>query len=486
MLSIIRPPPDELVPIVVRPLRGLPSLLDVVRSGAISASGKEFSDLVETWLTTRVQLYDQVRRYLEKLFQNSQPWYWLLFGWSGKPVKESDFLRSVVVYGKGKFGTVSVGCLAPLDSRLPFMGSGKNTCKNFPFRIEGTDETFQMPVYVANKIVMDVHSHSKGMDPFVIDEDGTSVWSAAENPLREFISGRMLNYIVKAGKSPHLPLLYETYETEMDGRPASGVVMELAHMDFNTFFEKVFVNIRDATVRRNVLEVTVIQILQALTTAQIYFDFRHNDLHIRNIMVTFVENTTYCYSISGRTYAVPNYGLCWRLIDFGYSSSDVLFGETDILDAYEDSKTLGFTRSIVVKYAPELDRFHFPAELNDVVRLVTSMILSFGEEFKPAEKEFLIGILETMNGFGVDTYHTFARGQTRRLDKRERLRLVSSQLLLIPLFTHVAARYQVHSTRECEEVYEMNGPLFEPNQQLTGIEEMYFYVNDRGRVVRKP
>jgi hypothetical protein len=66
----------------------------------------------------------------------------------------------------------------------------------------------------------------------------------------------------------------------------------------------------------------VFQVIAALTTAQQYYDFVHNDLHTNNVMWCGTGQTHMYYHVVGavggdRYYRVPTYGRLFKIIDFG-------------------------------------------------------------------------------------------------------------------------------------------------------------------------
>ena len=69
----------------------------------------------------------------------------------------------------------------------------------------------------------------------------------------------------------------------------------------------------------------LVQVMAALTVAQYYYGFVHNDLHTNNIMWSTTEETHLYYKLSGTTgvtkyLKVPTYGRLMKIIDFGRAS----------------------------------------------------------------------------------------------------------------------------------------------------------------------
>lgn len=84
----------------------------------------------------------------------------------------------------------------------------------------------------------------------------------------------------------------------------------------------------------------LIQIVGALTTAQYYYGFVHNDLHTNNIMFVHTPNEYLYYRLVGanggeKYYKVPTYNRLMKIIDFGRASF-WLSDRTDLLitDSY--------------------------------------------------------------------------------------------------------------------------------------------------------
>lgn len=66
----------------------------------------------------------------------------------------------------------------------------------------------------------------------------------------------------------------------------------------------------------------IFQVVAALTAAQHYYDFIHNDLHTNNVMWCGTGETHLYYHVTGATggdryYRVPTYGRLFKIIDFG-------------------------------------------------------------------------------------------------------------------------------------------------------------------------
>lgn len=89
----------------------------------------------------------------------------------------------------------------------------------------------------------------------------------------------------------------------------------------------------------------IFQVCAALTTAQQYYDFVHNDLHTNNVMWCGTGETHLYYHVQGaaggdRYYRVPTYGRIMKIIDFGRATFRPSAASTEnrlwIPDAYAE------------------------------------------------------------------------------------------------------------------------------------------------------
>lgn len=423
------------------------------------------SKMAETWVSTRLELLNAVRIQVQKLLS--------LHG--GRDVLADS--RNV---GKGRYGEVNVGCVANL--REP-------SCKLFAYYVNGIEA--RAPFYIANKLMKQKREVS--FDPFqVVARHGT--WNPTDNYMREIILGRMANYLVRARISPHFPFLYETYFTETPAGPHLGILMEMSHMDFPQFIRTVFPTIA-VEERTNLLRVILIQITQALAAMQTHFNWRHNDLHYHNIMVTFVAHADYCYVVNGVNYVVPNYGMCWRIIDYGLSSSDVLFHENDNFDASTDAKTLPYTYRFIREHYLEgfsEERYRFEPELNDLIRFITTVLSMFSQTLSADAKGMITQFIREVHTHAHNNlFWTFAK--QRRIADPFELHTVQDNMrrsrgqAMRRAFAVLARPYRVPEAEmeHCTEVYDIESPLFRPGQELDGVESHYYEVTSSGHLRQK-
>lgn len=83
----------------------------------------------------------------------------------------------------------------------------------------------------------------------------------------------------------------------------------------------------------------IFQVISALTVAQAFFGFTHNDLHTNNIVWTPTDEEFLYYTLkSGATFKVPTFGKLFRIIDFGrsiFTINDTQFISDDFRDGNE-------------------------------------------------------------------------------------------------------------------------------------------------------
>ena len=128
------------------------------------------------------------------------------------------------------------------------------------------------------------------------------------------------------------------------------------------------------------MNVALLQLCQGLLCAQEHFDFRHNDLHLENAMMTFISDTMYNYDVDGAFYSIPNYGMCWKVIDFGFSAARA-FDVHDVAYTYMHSDmpmTLNFD---VDDHAVEFYDFLYLTEFS---KSLLSLMRAPSSEFNPS------------------------------------------------------------------------------------------------------
>ena len=442
-----------------------PSLFDVASSAAGTVEGRHEDALleaVEAWPQSRVSVLHQVRAAIRQHIEAAQR--------VGKLLSIADIFDNIDEVGSGVYGKVSVACLR---------GPRRGRCSTFTLDIPGLPAPTTAVVYLAVKEIRRVY----GLPGRVVHENmvrGKYVGSI--NVMREVLLGRFLNYLVQAQVTPHLPFVYETFDVAP--APATAIAMELCHLDFHTFLNKILPRIADSVLRQKMLYVSLLQLAHALACSQARLDFRHNDLHSKNAMMTFITNSTYTYKVQRASYTVPNFGMCWKLTDFGFGSSAFLFNSDDSLVA------LRHTRA--AEAVPARDKYrHHAVEMADFLRLLHNARKGMEAWGLRGEAQLCDTIEDTIHALAVSrpelagSLHLF-RNVSRIPQEAEGLEEMSrSHGLMTELFTYLATpflRSRTHDTHADEVVYDMAAPLFQGG--LTGIERRYYALHESGRLGR--
>ncbi len=127
----------------------------------------------------------------------------------------------------------------------------------------------------------------------------------------------------------------------------------------------------------------VVQIIQGLLAFQMHLGLVHSDFHGENAMANVVAHTDIAYLVprawDGKrlpkksdvcdVYVVPTHGYLWKVMDLGMSSSNALFGETDVMDnamAANSKYMQGWANEAT---QPEASRVSF--DLFDITRIIS-------------------------------------------------------------------------------------------------------------------
>ena len=240
-------------------------------------------------------------------------------------------------------------------------------------------------------------------------------WIGHVTGVREVMMGSLLNLLVVHGVTPHLPLIYEPFHLVKGNK--KGFVMELAHLSYTNFLQSKILSSLSREAVDELLDVTMVQIANGLLCAQKHYNFRHNDLHTSNAMMTFITDTTYTYKVDGTYYQVPNHGMCWKLIDFGYSSSTV-FGEHDVANAAMHSLALE-----EVGHSTFLGRLSdYAMELFDVLKFVTLAKRAASERIVITKFAFYEGLIKEITALGAETARITRIGDAKQafLENKDR------------------------------------------------------------------
>jgi hypothetical protein len=200
----------------------------------------------------------------------------------------------------------------------------------------------------------------EGTDLRTVSSDGH--WR--QNSIREILFSTLLSALVERSLTPHFPLMYASaYAAEYT------ILSECCEKSFEEFLLDLVAHNRAGKFRQRLLQVALLQIVHGLAVAQKHFGFMHGNLHGGNAMVSYIYNVMYyTYKVGGKCYSIPTHGMCWKLVNFGFSSAgaisltdnnDVMTRESHLLD---DSDHTGIT---------EESGAH-ASEMYDIFRLVTS------------------------------------------------------------------------------------------------------------------
>lgn len=330
---------------------------------------------VNTWPKTRVNVLAETRRLLGERFH--------AIG-SRDVSRLSDWFANISELSSGAYGTVYKACIRAwqADNRTPVR---EQACVQYVLS-DVPHASGPNVIYLIVKVMKALEGQRLLNDvPYAGHLASFTDWIGGKNSVRETMMGRLLNLLVVHEITPHVPLIYESFHVLKPYR--SAFAMELSHMSFTNFVTSKI--LKDATTADalQLLDVAVLQLCNGLLCAQKHYDFRHNDFHGHNAMVTFITNTTYNYKVGDKFYRIPNFGMCWKLIDFGMASSAV-FDRHDIAHAAMHSAALSEAHTY-------FDLKDHAAELFDVLRLVTFAKSSVDDaDFSAARIRALSGRLE--------------------------------------------------------------------------------------------
>jgi hypothetical protein len=121
----------------------------------------------------------------------------------------------------------------------------------------------------------------------------------------------------------------------------------------------------------------LIQVMFALSYAQRYYSFVHNDLHINNVMYISTPKEFLYYSISGKQYKVPTFGYIIKIIDFDRSTFSIkLAGMREprffMSNHFDHMEEAGGQYNLLPFYNPKVQEIK-PNPSFDLVRLATSV-----------------------------------------------------------------------------------------------------------------
>lgn len=401
-----------------------------------------FMEEVDTWPKTRVNVLEQTRQLLNDRFEHQE--------YPREVTRLSDWFTSMQLLGSGVYGKVYKACVRAWDAAMhPIV---PEQCMQYILPDVGAPGA-KHTIFLIVKTMEGVEYEMLNDIPYAGHTKDFESWVGENNSVREVMMGRLLNLLVVRGVTPHVPLIYEPFHVYNDEENMIGFAMELAHMRFSDFIaSKIIIKSTDQEIRE-LLDVAILQIADGLLCAHKHYDYRHNDFHSDNAMMTFITDTNYNYKVGDAYYTIPNYGMCWKLIDFGMSSSRV-FGSTD--NAYAAMHSVSF--SIVNEY---FDIEDYAAELYDLLRLIH--IAKEDSKALPADKKAVVdraldGYSDILKDISIHSdkrgslqtaYEMYVKNQTR--DKNTPLvdttaeftALMEGSGLVQVFFEHLAGRFKV-------------------------------------------
>lgn len=312
---------------------------------------------------------------------------------------------------KGSYGVVFPVCLK--DRPEPGL---HRPCASLsiPFT---TKASVRIPVTLAMKLVLMPASmqHDLSRDSGFTRVSGRGEYVGHQNPWREMVVARFASRLLRAGITPHVPLLFfptgitdlpVEYDPRTRGqrivddalerriapglaRTAAGIATftEFSDLSFSTLLDKLaFLKPSDFLRGSHDLWYNAfMQLMQGLLALQMNLYANHNDAHPGNIMgsSTLDDYLYYAVPLSWdgvmhpksdspvAFYRAKTNGVLWKWIDFGFTTSDSLFGGDDTRIAHErapeffnpHAQRTGTQEGAVVA-----------AELYDVGRLVGSIL----------------------------------------------------------------------------------------------------------------
>ena len=325
-------------------------------------------DAASTWPNTRVDVLKTVAEEIQ-----------VRIPYHSIPRWGDVFVAKLPALAKGASGVVYRTCV-----NMAALGPDKRVCKRFSFPSIDRVHMHRVPLIIKNMVLQDTRDRPEaGEAPF-------SCWSRGgectgfDNMIREALLGSFLNLLVKKQVTPHLPVIYKCFsstfiETEepkrgrepryTKGAPCGAIVTEMCHLTFPQYVDTLVTYCARAEDIPVLLNVALIQIVHGIMSAQTHFNFRHNDFHGHNAMMTYITAGEYRYAVDGVRYDVPNYGMCWKMIDFGFSSSTELFG------CHDNGSMLVCSHALSVADSYGFDPVHHATEMYDLVRFMSYMRL---------------------------------------------------------------------------------------------------------------
>jgi hypothetical protein len=135
----------------------------------------------------------------------------------------------------------------------------------------------------------------------------------------------------------------------------------------------------------------IYQVIAALSVAQFYYGFIHNDLHTNNVMWSPTTDTYIYYRLNGlktgeKFYRVPTFGKLMKIIDFGRASFWLKDRNSLIItDSYADGNDAAGQYNCPPYYDPSEERVN-PNPSFDLCRMAVSMFDALYPEQPPVKE----------------------------------------------------------------------------------------------------
>ena len=438
---------------------------------------------IETWPASRQTLLIRIQEKLEPMLMRYE---------RRLPVLGSVFNDIKSIGDTGEYGEVYSACIKASDTDAA-------ACWKLP---GSDDRSFQLVVKTIRK-----PKPARQMTPCYAGHCERRGWVGHLNPYREILMGRLLNRLVRKNITPHFPMVYESFEVLSLG--AVGFAMETCDIGFTEFAENVINRVKDDASRVKLFRIAVLQLTHALIAGQQHFDFRHNDFHAGNAMMTLITNSAYAYKFSADEqdaedtfYQVPNAGMCWKLIDFGFSSSSVFCAE-------DNSTNFTTSKTLCGMVPTPKSRVYFPGkeqalEMYDLLRFLHYVIdllqtRRFAGKDTLGSLRFFSGLRDHVEAISaaspkrgtlmaVSMVNAWWTPGTLTAEEFEDT-YISSSGLLQKFFKALAQPFKLKTAEEKRRVLESGHVFntdahpFSPNEVLTGLEAGHFTVGAAGELV---
>lgn len=180
----------------------------------------------------------------------------------------------------------------------------------------------------------------------------------AHNGYREGVLGRLLTTIGGMGVTPHIGAVYRVVPSDIPY--VLHTIMEPASVTLHAFLQQAVAQPGNPGPPVDMwIRVALVQVFQGLLAAHCALGFRHNDLHVENVLLQQLPRrrpTHFRYVLDVEEHGaaagagqpapesksaascpklalvVPTLGMCWKIIDFQWGSSDKLFDSPGVSD----------------------------------------------------------------------------------------------------------------------------------------------------------